>query len=382
MTHTYRPLLTVFALVWAVSSVYAQSLTPPMGSTRLAYTDSSAIYLHDMTTHITRTIPVGHGTPHVWDFSPDGCRLLFTLTDQDRPSQVFSIKLDASDPRSLVDLADLPDGAWDMWEPDWSPTGDRIAFTLSRPVEAGIESRIAWVPAAGGTPTFYSVAGAEHQPRWSPDGVWLAYISYEQRPAGASLLATAEPETAATAPTLREADIWIVSANGLTKERITRFDVGSATQPRWSPDSTLLSFRYAPTPGEHQFWMIAAVPDAIPTQLNYVWVDILDSVWQPDGLALVAAVRDLQQQPDNRLWQVPLTGSADDASVPYLPTADPPPADFPRFSADGRYLAYRSGYRLHIYDHDTDSTHVIVTTGNTPPVWSPADIQGETACDT
>ena len=368
-------------MAWSlVISPAAQDFPLPFTGDIVAATDADAraIYLYDTQTEITRRLSFGDATHRVWDFSPDGCRLLFTLTAGNQPTRLYSAALDGSDQRDLLDTSDLPAAAWTAWEPDWSPSRPLIALTLARPTETGVESRVASIPAAGGPPTFYSVAGDEHTPRWSPDGAWLAYISYEPRPAGATLYATAEPDAAEDAPTLREADVWMVSADGRTKERITRFDVGSAARPQWSPDGDLLGFVYSPSPNAHQFWFIAAAPDAIPTQLSYEWVQVLDYVWQPDGTGFTAAVRGLQDRDAARLWRVPLGGNADVDATGVLQTE--PLADYPRYSPDGTWLAFRSNYALVLTALETGEMTRLGHYGNTPPVWSPSGFAGEDAC--
>ena len=229
---------------------------------------------------------------------------------------------------------------------------------------------------------FYSVAGDEHTPRWSPDGTWLAYVSYELRPAGANINATAVPEQAENAPLLREADIWMISAQGLTKERITRLDVGSATNPRWSPDGSLLAFTYSPQPGDHQLWMIASVPEAIPTQLSYTWHQALDLIWEPDGEGLLLAARDFAGVTDARLWLAPLVGNADTDSTLALigSSLANTPIDYPRYHESGAWLAARSGYDLALLTVDSGEVQWLDSIGNTPPVWSPGAFTGEAAC--
>ncbi len=365
----------------------AQDFPPPLMGPWVAYTDAAAdaVHIYDLSTDLTRRLSVGTGYHTVWDTSPDGCRVLFTYAEPGQPASVMSMRLDGTDARDLVDTSALPESAWDAWEPDWSPDGNLVALTLSRPdpTEDRRESRVGWIPAAGGAPTFYSVAGDEHTPRWSPDGNWLAYISYALRPAGATINATAVPELADNAPLLREADLWTVSADGLTKARITRLDVGSATNPRWSPDGSLLAFTYSPQPGDNQLWMIASVPDAIPTQLSFTWHQALDLLWEPSGERLLLAARDFGGEPAARLWSVPLIGNADTAAV--LALAGTPlasaPVDYPRYSADGAWLAVRSDYDLVLFATASGEVRRLGSVGNTPPVWSPVDFVGEATCN-
>ncbi|MBC8100164.1 MAG: PD40 domain-containing protein, partial [Armatimonadetes bacterium] len=288
--------------------------------------------------------------------------------------------------------AELPPEAWGIWEPQWSPAGDKIVFTLLRDGFEGNNARqyhIAWVAAEGGTPEFYSRTGREHSPQWSPDGAWLAYVSYEERVAGADYQSTAEPtqEPIVGQPTpsvtlLDEADLWMVSADGQTKYQLTGFRTGSVSMPRWSPDGLLLSFVHSPSPSNDTQWIIGKESGAIPTQLTFMWNLALDVTWQPDSAALVAVLRNFQDITENRLWRLPLVGNADTDAVQVLPDTPYTYADYPRFSADGTLLAFRSSYGV-IVVATADGGEVWVNDanpGNTPPVWSPVGFTGEAGC--
>lgn len=353
------------------------------------------ILLYDVASDTFREIDFGARWHIVWDFSPDGCRILFTLSDDaTSPARLYSARLDGSDLRELVQYSELPAAQWSIWEPQWSPEGSKIAFRMTRDREQRDgtferEHHIAWVEADGGEAQFYSVTGAEHEPRWSPDGAWLAYISFEERAAGADINATAVPTiepppgTNPAPPTLlSEADLWLVSNDGETKFRLTRFDTGSVRNPRWSPDSELISFTYSPSPNNDTFWMISRLEGAIPTQLNFNWALILDTTWLPDSTQILGAARDFRGASENRLWSIPLVGNADENAAPYIPNVPLTHADYPRFSADGRYLAARSAYALALVDLETGLWRLLdrEALANTPPVWSPPAFQGESDC--
>jgi Tol biopolymer transport system component len=117
--------------------------------------------------------------------------------------------------------------------------------------------------------------------------------------------------------------------------------------------------------------------------LSFTWNLTLDSIWLPDGSALLAAVRDFGGISDNRLWVIPLDGGADTNAYEYLADSRAyPHADYPRFSVDGRYLAFRTAYALAVIDTDTQGEAALIdAAGNTPPVWSPAGFKGESTCD-
>jgi Tol biopolymer transport system component len=388
-------MMTLFTLLSSLFLLAIFNFQGPLTGPLIAV-DTAAqdrIVLYDVSNMTRRELSFGPDLHRVWGFSADGCRIALTLDDGSGLPGLYSARIDGGNLRPLVNYDELPPGNWGVWEPQWSPDGEKIAFTMIRdqPLLDGTTEReyhIAWVDANGGAPQFYSVSGDEHEPRWSPDGGWLAYMAYDERVAGADIQSTAEPtrepapgQAPPQLPLLREADLWVVSADGETKFRLTTFPVGSARGARWSPDGYLIGFTYSPSPSNDQFWMIAAQPDAIATQLSAEWSLVLDTTWLPDSSAMIAAVRDFQGTSENLLWRIPLVGLADTDATP-LVNPDLGYADYPRFSADGRWLAFRSAYSLALIDTTNQSwaildEHVI---GNTPPVWSPPGFAGELAC--
>ena len=158
-------LITTLLVLPPIQAQFEPPLNGPIIATTPAQQDR--ILLHDLGSEgYVRALEFGSGEIHVWDFSPNGCRILFTQdTDSIGLPKIYSAALDGSDVLALVsgtvrnedDTADLPESQWGIWEPDWS-SQDIIAFTLyrrernTRTGEMEQTSHIAHVPGRGGIP--------------------------------------------------------------------------------------------------------------------------------------------------------------------------------------------------------------------------------------
>jgi len=134
-------------------------------------------------------------------------------------------RIEASDYHDLVAVSD----------PQIHPDGDRVAFVRSVPDgDDEYESTVYTVPLGGGEPRRYTAAeGADSQPRWSPDGDWLAFVSADRGEEDPS------------------AQLWLLPTGGGEAERVTEV-VGGIAGLTWSPDGTKLAFTQSIRPEERE----------------------------------------------------------------------------------------------------------------------------------
>jgi dipeptidyl aminopeptidase/acylaminoacyl peptidase len=92
----------------------------------------------------------------------------------DRRTHLWTIDAKSGEAKQITDGND-----WNDSDPQWSPDGTRLAFVSNRTGKEYEENRNTdvWViNASGGKPTKISDHDeADNQPRWSPDGKWIAF---------------------------------------------------------------------------------------------------------------------------------------------------------------------------------------------------------------
>lgn len=272
-----------------------------------------------------------------------------------------------------------------------SPDGERVAFAVTWfDLEKNSSATdIYLVPLGGGAPwRFIRSDGDDYSPCWSPDGGSLAFVSTRSG----------------------SAQIWLIPVDGGEARKLSDIPTG-VSGPLWSPDGGSIAFTSRVFPecedlecdgkkleelreGEVKArlidhllyrhwnhwregrWSHLFVMDAEgggePVEINTGYTDVppislggeRDYDFSPDGKEICFSMNDdavVATSTNNDLWLVPADGGE-----PALITGDNPSNDNnPRYSPDGRYIAYRAQkragfeadrYRLMLYDRSSGRT--------------------------
>jgi dipeptidyl aminopeptidase/acylaminoacyl peptidase len=182
-------------------------------------------------------------------WSPDGRKIAFVRT-KDEESQVWLMSIAGGEP---APVSSLPPGKISALE--WSPDGARLAVVFHKDADPALRKEkkqptlrhitrlhykeegtglldaerdhlhVVWV---GEKRTVQLTEGGwdDSMPAWSPDGLWIAFVSNRH------------PDADYRAD---EVDLWVVAAGGGEPRKLPK-PAGPAFQPQWSPDGKLIAF--------------------------------------------------------------------------------------------------------------------------------------------
>jgi TolB protein len=213
-------------------------------------------------------------------WSPDGRQIAY-FDDTPEGVDVFVSGLDDGTRRRLTHLGQVVSYQRSL---DWSPDGRSIAYPSMR---SGV--REIWtVPTDGGEPSQVTTFDGqlEGEPRYSPDGRWLAVSA---APEGDNL------------------DIWILPAAGGLGRRLTEWATWESF-PVWSPDGEWIAFRSERSPdggvSESHLWVIPARGGAA----RHVLARAIETDWSPDGQHFSVFMWRQGPQAITGIYRVPVEG--------------------------------------------------------------------------
>ncbi len=186
--------------------------------------------------------------------SPDGARIVYTRgwidkVNDSRRSSLRIMDVDGSRDRHLVDGSGAA----------WSPDGTRILYTAPGDPQ-GSQLHVRWMDAEGLSTQITRLENGPSNPRWSPDGNWIAFTSrvsdradfagvdLPARPDGAQW--EREPKVVERPAYKRDGigyidtgwtHVFVVPAGGGTPRQLTDGDWNHSSI-RWSPDGSEIYF--------------------------------------------------------------------------------------------------------------------------------------------
>ncbi len=275
------------------------------GNTEICVMDSDGANSHCLTSHKTANKKPNKGmqadSAPVW--APDGTHIAYVATVNGR-AQIFVMDTDGSN------TLDLSNSYFNYDQPAWSPNLKQIAYMSNRNGNyalclmdsSGFNQRcITNNPTANHRPD--PKQSEDTFPAWSPDNSLLAITS--------------------TRAQNRNADIYLINADGSGDPINLTQNVGSDFEPAWSPDALHLVF-VSNRGGQNQLWeMNADGSNQIPLTEGKGTDGDVEPAWQP-GAANPNATPTQTLTPTPRFGRTPFW-----VTPTNLPPTPAPPTPWP-----------------------------------------------------
>jgi Tol biopolymer transport system component len=147
--------------------------------------------------------PLAGGFPR---WSPDGTRIAFSAGANRSAFQVYLVPAAGGEPERILP-EDGPPRKSQQWLPDWSPDGGSLLFGGS-PIQWGDERPIRRLDLRTREVSTLPGSKAVMGPRWSPDGRYVAALSYDMLSLRLFDWETQRWETLVEGMTLERGSVW------------------------------------------------------------------------------------------------------------------------------------------------------------------------------
>jgi len=258
--------------------------------------------------------------------SPDGKQIAYVVTEVDKAANKMNsdIYLISSDGKETKKLTSSPTSDAN---PRWSPDGKTIAFVSSR---SG-DGQILLINVGGGEARqFTTLSTGASNPVWSPDGKKIAFVS------------TVYPEFSGK-PFKESDELNQKKESDKSKSKVKAHVMTKLLYRHWNAwvdDKRQHIFVQSISGGEPKD-ITPGDRDAVPTSSTFSAGD--DFAFSPDGKEIAYTATPTENEAWNTNHDV-YTVSIDGSNRKQI-TTNPAADGFPRYSNDGKYIAYRAQRR-------------------------------------
>lgn len=188
--------------------------------------------------------------------SPDGSKVLYTVAYEvmtsDRSEYVTQIWMASADGKTNVQLTFADKSSAN---PRWSPDGEWIAFTSARKDN---RSNIYLLRAAGGEAEMITdVRSSVNSLEWSPDGKWIAFTMTDPKTDDEEKNDKAKNDFRWVDENIKMSRLYVMpvakDANGKREPRKLTAMNRSVTGFNWSPDGKTIVFNHVSTPSPNDW---------------------------------------------------------------------------------------------------------------------------------
>ncbi len=228
-------------------------------------------------------------------------------------------------------------------QPRWSPDGKQIAFISAREEK----SQIFLISPFGGEAERLTESKTGVQSlQWSPDGKQIAFVAQQEMTPDEEKRQKDKDDALVIDKNFKFSRIWTIDVQTKKASELVKSDY-VATDPQWSPDSRWIAYTATPTPkaDDGALTDIRVVETATGRQRKLVENDGPDNAprWSPDGRWVAYLTRDVK---GGLLGQVRLTVISSEGGAPravangfeYQPGAA-------TWSRDGRTLYFNASVK-------------------------------------
>jgi dipeptidyl aminopeptidase/acylaminoacyl peptidase len=264
-------------------------------------------------------------TPSSAAISPDGTTVAWAVRTREG-SQIHLTDVANPDP-AKEKIVGTGSGATSCGssEPKWSPDGMWLAFVSDCTANAdktGQEQVFVWSKKTGESKKLTQLVGDIDSLAWSPDGKAIGFLFVENATRSAGALAAMKP--------------WagVIGEDGVEIQRVGVVDVASGSFSQvtpatlhvyefgWSPDSKRLVFVAANPPGENNWWVAQlytediageqprSILDTTKVSGSLHGLQIAVPRWSPDGnrIAFIGGIMSDQGSTGGDIYVIPATG--------------------------------------------------------------------------